>query len=366
MTARKRMQRERKEKLEELRPPGERPWTTGRASSYRPQGGAGASDLFEGFAMNGEGRGGLLHERRIPSMNDRGEMARRESQRQVSKKPVVHIHKFHRDLVRREVMLQKFNFLYRQVCNEVEDTAWPATSPDASPRSRPESAAGRSASAPRLERAGRRCATAPGGKREAMLSSPFVSGCNFNNSTYSSTRLDGAAPPSELATAASQQRQSTAWTRKEKRHGSKTAQRPPEARHQLARGGAQPSPSTSGSLAAGSLVGGGSLAGGGSASSLAGAMARPSTAPQTSGAAAGSCRASVAAVATFSTPALLASASVPTLAKFQDLEGIMQSYYGGDELTMHEDILHCSNPRLFPLRAGLSKPFPLPNLVASN
>jgi len=49
----------------------------------------------------------------------------------------------------------------------------------------------------------------------------------------------------------------------------------------------------------------------------------------------------------------------------RELCGIRDEYYGGNELSMHEDILHCSNPHLFPLRQhSHNKPFPLQSLEA--
>jgi len=39
----------------------------------------------------------------------------------------------------------------------------------------------------------------------------------------------------------------------------------------------------------------------------------------------------------------------------QELHGARDQYYGGDELHMHEDILYSTNPRLFPLRSGHAK-----------
>jgi len=62
--------------------------------------------------------------------------------------------------------------------------------------------------------------------------------------------------------------------------------------------------------------------------------------------------------------ALLRVTSEPTLTTTaKDLLGVRDDYYGGNELFMHEDILHSSNPRLFPLRRGSGKHFPLPSLA---
>lgn len=65
---------------------------------------------------------------------------------------------------------------------------------------------------------------------------------------------------------------------------------------------------------------------------------------------------------------LSGSSSLPLLAmerRARELCGIRDEYYGGNELSMHEDILHCSNPNLFPLRQhSHSKPFPLQSLEA--
>lgn len=59
---------------------------------------------------------------------------------------------------------------------------------------------------------------------------------------------------------------------------------------------------------------------------------------------------------------LRVSASLPALS--QELAEIRDQYYGGDEVLLHEDVLHASNPRLFPLRPGHGRPFPLRSLVA--
>lgn len=59
---------------------------------------------------------------------------------------------------------------------------------------------------------------------------------------------------------------------------------------------------------------------------------------------------------------LQSSTSLPVLRTTPDLLGVRNEYYGGDELFMHEDILHTSNPRLFPLRGGHSTPFPIVKL----
>lgn len=74
-------------------------------------------------------------------------------------------------------------------------------------------------------------------------------------------------------------------------------------------------------------------------------------------------------------PRLLAgSSSLPLLAaerRARELCGIKDEYYGGNELSMHEDILYCSNhafstPNLFPLRTSHDVPFPLRSVVAYN
>eukprot|EP00927_Polykrikos_kofoidii_P014029 TRINITY_DN16115_c0_g1_i1.p1 TRINITY_DN16115_c0_g1~~TRINITY_DN16115_c0_g1_i1.p1 ORF type:complete len:459 (+),score=86.33 TRINITY_DN16115_c0_g1_i1:169-1545(+) len=59
---------------------------------------------------------------------------------------------------------------------------------------------------------------------------------------------------------------------------------------------------------------------------------------------------------------LVASSSEPHLS--QELHAVRDEYYGGDELKLREDILHASNPRLFPLRPVPGKFFPLPCLSA--
>jgi len=58
------------------------------------------------------------------------------------------------------------------------------------------------------------------------------------------------------------------------------------------------------------------------------------------------------------------STSLPSLIINQHLSMVQQEYYGGDDLLMHEDILHSSNPRLFPLRPVPTRPFSAANLPA--
>eukprot|EP00439_Symbiodinium_sp_Y106_P026144 s5095_g3.t1 len=57
------------------------------------------------------------------------------------------------------------------------------------------------------------------------------------------------------------------------------------------------------------------------------------------------------------------SASLPALRPPAALLGVRDEYYEGDDLFMHEDILHTSNPKLFPLREGHSRPFPMLQLA---
>lgn len=59
---------------------------------------------------------------------------------------------------------------------------------------------------------------------------------------------------------------------------------------------------------------------------------------------------------------LRSSKSLPLIRAIPGLLEVREEYYGGDELFMHEDVLHASNPHLFPLRVGHGKPFPLMNL----
>lgn len=59
------------------------------------------------------------------------------------------------------------------------------------------------------------------------------------------------------------------------------------------------------------------------------------------------------------------STSLPVLRTTPDLVGVRDEYYEGDELFMHEDVLYSSNPRLFPLREG-RKPFPTVKLTLPN
>lgn len=59
---------------------------------------------------------------------------------------------------------------------------------------------------------------------------------------------------------------------------------------------------------------------------------------------------------------LRSSHSLPLIRATPGLLEVREEYYGGDELFMHEDVLNASNPHLFPLRVGHGKPFPLLNL----
>eukprot|EP00931_Biecheleriopsis_adriatica_P121769 TRINITY_DN9682_c0_g1_i1.p1 TRINITY_DN9682_c0_g1~~TRINITY_DN9682_c0_g1_i1.p1 ORF type:complete len:346 (+),score=67.58 TRINITY_DN9682_c0_g1_i1:93-1040(+) len=60
---------------------------------------------------------------------------------------------------------------------------------------------------------------------------------------------------------------------------------------------------------------------------------------------------------------LNSSSSLPLLQPSQELWDVREDYYQGDDLFMHEDILHASNPELFPLRVGSGKAFPLLKLA---
>eukprot|EP00929_Paragymnodinium_shiwhaense_P025609 TRINITY_DN15444_c0_g1_i1.p1 TRINITY_DN15444_c0_g1~~TRINITY_DN15444_c0_g1_i1.p1 ORF type:complete len:555 (-),score=111.97 TRINITY_DN15444_c0_g1_i1:209-1810(-) len=60
---------------------------------------------------------------------------------------------------------------------------------------------------------------------------------------------------------------------------------------------------------------------------------------------------------------LSAVASATQLAAEIQLEPVRDDYYGGDDCLLHEDILYSSNPRLFPLKQGPAKPFPLMRLA---
>eukprot|EP00933_Yihiella_yeosuensis_P056181 TRINITY_DN55232_c0_g1_i1.p1 TRINITY_DN55232_c0_g1~~TRINITY_DN55232_c0_g1_i1.p1 ORF type:complete len:429 (+),score=91.05 TRINITY_DN55232_c0_g1_i1:55-1287(+) len=61
---------------------------------------------------------------------------------------------------------------------------------------------------------------------------------------------------------------------------------------------------------------------------------------------------------------LKSSHSVPVVPVPQELSEVQDGYYQGDELLMHEDILHATNPHLFPLRPVRDKVFPLQKLAA--
>jgi len=80
-----------------------------------------------------------------------------------------------------------------------------------------------------------------------------------------------------------------------------------------------------------------------------------------------SLKSSEAAACGLETRGLHGARSLPFLSGGQqDLVELLDSYYNGDDLRMHEDILHSSNPRLFPLRGPelARKTFPLAALVA--
>jgi len=57
------------------------------------------------------------------------------------------------------------------------------------------------------------------------------------------------------------------------------------------------------------------------------------------------------------------SASQPLMPLSKELHQLKEDYYCGDELLIHQDVLFSSNPQLFPLHPGPGKPFPLPMLA---
>jgi len=59
---------------------------------------------------------------------------------------------------------------------------------------------------------------------------------------------------------------------------------------------------------------------------------------------------------------LKASTSLPMLLPAPDLFDVRDHHYDGDDLWLHEDVLHASNPKLFPLRPGRGKAFDLASI----
>lgn len=78
---------------------------------------------------------------------------------------------------------------------------------------------------------------------------------------------------------------------------------------------------------------------------------------------AASCKGSSACKGAGQSRLLSVSASVNQLAAELELEPVRKEYYGGDDCLLHEDILYSANPRLFPLKKGPAKPFPLLRLA---
>jgi len=92
--------------------------------------------------------------------------------------------------------------------------------------------------------------------------------------------------------------------------------------------------------------------------SLPGLLGRPSSgAFGASGTGAGGNRSSAAAIAA-------ACGGGSGAAAAQELVTVHHQYYEGNDCLMMEDILHHSNPQLFPLKKGSGKPFVVGHLVA--
>jgi len=372
LQTRKRMQKQRKEMREEMRQ-GERPWTTDLAQRFRlmqasgmsrPES-AGAASAFELEVLVAPAQASSTSRGGGASQAQNSPVRSKQPSEQPAKRPVVRVERFHRSMVRREVMRQKFDFLYRQVCDEL--TEEPASTPDASPSaSGTHPSIGRAGSVSHCDHAGQPAAasghavSAVKARRAAHghlhLASSDVASSYSGRSVASTPKVASAVA---VASRDPPRQPSAGWRRTDQRRGSQA--RPPQPttlrRQQLvqaARAGSSSSSAPSLALEGSAVQG--------LAASPCGSRAESVRGSQPAGP--GSCRQSVVSVATLTAPALLASVSAPQLAACEDLRGVRDLYYGGDDLTMHEDILHCSNPRLFPLRAGLDKPFPLPSLVA--
>jgi len=404
MATRKRMQRERKERLAEMRPrvsnfahdatgdlaasaaqlcPPEEAPLLSLHPARRCGGGGGASATAKSARGRSESPASRAPQEQPPDEPPRQRRA-----------VVLKVERFHRGMIRREVMQQKLDFLYKQIAAEVaaevqQEPRRPASAPlggsqpaaasgvqGASAVSRapgaeaapaPEVAAAAAAGPQATAAASSPCVAAPGNLRR-QRSAPAIRGPQHLAASQDRAggapalpaqyRAGGAGADGPVAEAAeaSPQHQRALWVKT----GPKRCRSGTPCRSCASTAAAsRPSSGTKSSASAP----GGSRPGSGPSSR---ASSRPGSALRPGPARASGATPRRKTPAELLTPAAPA-ASAPSLGGGRaggpkDL--LRTEYYEGDERLMLEDILHASNPHLFPLRQGPCKPFPLPNLVA--
>lgn len=364
---RRKMQRERKDQLLELRSSLPRPWTAPGASSRQLVQPVAAGQPLPGWldvspdrwaAQEAHGApeaGNELKEAKDTGGKDGSLLATEGATEPSCKKPPIAktIARFHRDMVRREVWRQKFDFLYKQMQQEMEQEA---------PKG--------DAAKPR---------------RQDHLPMSFG-----NRELLAALKAAGLAPPSvtgaecaasELGEAHEGKARPTSRQRPRTRQGEQPALEPvqsdsslevPQSKRPATSHCAQRSDKAENHFwrfvdpLRSSKV----------------SRPRPTSSTGTSRPAKG-LQAGVFTVplplrVSASTPSLpmaearsaaLAGSSLTESQKElqqvrEELQHVRAEYYEGNEMIMHEDILHRWNPRIFPLRSDLSKPFPLPTLAA--
>lgn len=331
-------------------------------------------------AAAAEGAGSEAARRRSMSPASRGQVAQPatpEGRAAGGKQTVyAHVEAFHRDAVRREAWKQKFDFLYRQVNQEVLEEssdgniqattsvgAGSSPSPASfslSPRSRaPGHAAGRHRSAnapPRISPA--LAAAAAADRPEVMLKPQDPAAAPPAPLEAAPEGLPGAdgAGAADPASASARDVKPTAalsgaWRRtggcRDARGARGSRRRPLPSRE--AAGGVR---GTASALTIKGLL-----------SSEAAAAPPAHRGPRRGELweASASQRQEPAKGRGGLGRLLQQSASMPSLEGPR--EHFVHAYYEGDELLMHEDILSASNPRLFPLRQPHPRAFPLQSLA---
>lgn len=346
---RRKMQRDRKEQLAEMRPPSrDRPWAAClldldpdcKSSSSVGEAWAPQQDLDQrrGFGM------------------EAGDSDSHSSKK--GKRPVAKVEWFHRDMIRREVWRQKFEFLYRQCMAEAEDAREEGSR-------RPSSVGDVAASGPLP-------GTSPfnAGADQPSILSQSVDADKKTDTTTS--LLEGLSPKqrekaSQLS-AFNEGRRGTPGggsSSGDKRCGGQSRPRTPT---QIPRPSvSMQSPTAASTPTNRSMQSHGGSHPQGSHWQVTGLREanRPRKNVKADAAPAATMTPSASGKGTLhiSKPrSLQASASLPLLAA--ELHRVRDEYYDGDELFLHEDILYSSNPYLFPLRPapGQGKPFPLPLL----
>eukprot|EP00747_Dinoflagellata_sp_TGD_P166798 gnl/TRDRNA2_/TRDRNA2_190151_c0_seq1.p1 gnl/TRDRNA2_/TRDRNA2_190151_c0~~gnl/TRDRNA2_/TRDRNA2_190151_c0_seq1.p1 ORF type:complete len:415 (-),score=67.39 gnl/TRDRNA2_/TRDRNA2_190151_c0_seq1:427-1671(-) len=262
------------------------------------------------------------------------------------------VERCHRNMIRREVWRQKFDFLYEQMQKETREVDL----------RQPLGLIGASASLATMPDASETVQANNGLASASLPGAGPASAGNIGGSLAGASSMGGASPTKVRRTSSTMA--SAAAAGRGRGEGCNTVDWGPEVAglRPATPAGVKDSRPNSRGVSKQSKLQPRSQRGQSSSS-----CTRPGTGSEFSRPGTGSTRASTTRSSTpgHARPGLPSSQSLPVLlAAQQELGDVRDEYYGGDDVFMHEDILHCSNPRLFPLRPNNGKLFPLPSLAA--